>query len=64
VVDAQNVAGNTALLVATREGHTDVCRMLLKAGADSGLRNEDRVDALDTARRRHLTEIVALLGGQ
>jgi uncharacterized protein len=63
-VDAQNAAGNSALLVATREGHTEVCRILLKAGANTGLHNEDRIDALDTARLRHLTQIVALFGGQ
>jgi uncharacterized protein len=63
-VDAQNAAGNTALLVATREGHTEVCRILLKAGANTGLHNEDRIDALDTARLRHLTQIVALFEGQ
>ena len=63
-VDAQNAAGNTALIVATREGHLEVCRMLLKAGADAGLHNQDRIDALDTARRRHLTGIVALLENQ
>ena len=60
-VDGQNAVGNTALIVATREGHTEVCKMLLKAGADAGLHNQDRLDALDTARRRHLNEVVALL---
>jgi len=50
------------LIVATREGHTDVCRVLLNGGADARVRNKDRIDALDTAKRRHLSEIVALLG--
>ena len=63
-VDAQNTAGNTALIVATREGHIEVCKVLLKAGADAGLHNQDRLDALDTANRRHLTGIAALLGNQ
>ncbi len=63
-VDAQNSAGNTALIVATREGHLEVCKQLLKAGADAGLHNQDRIDALDTAKRRHLTDIVALLDNQ
>ena len=63
-VDAQNAVGNTALIVATREGHIEVCRMLLKAGADAGLHNQARIDALDTARRRHLSGIAALLEGQ
>jgi ankyrin repeat protein len=63
-IDAQNAVGNTALIVASREGHTEVCKVLLKAGADAGLHNQDRLDALDTAQRRHLNEIVALLNSQ
>jgi ankyrin repeat protein len=63
-VDAQNAAGNTPLIVATREGHIEVCKVLLHAGANAGLHNQDRADALDTARRRHLTEIAALLDSQ
>jgi ankyrin repeat protein len=63
-VDAQNAVGNTALIVASREGHTEVCKVLLKAGADAGLHNQDRLDALDTARQRHLNEVVALLNRQ
>ena len=60
-VNAQNNVGNTALIVATREGHTEVCKALIKAGANTRLRNQERHDALDTAKRRNLTEIVALL---
>jgi ankyrin repeat protein len=63
-VDAQNAVGNTALIVGTREGHVEVCKVLLKAGADAGLHNQDRLDALDTAQRRHLDQIVALLNAQ
>ena len=60
-IDEQNAAGNTALIVAIREGHTDVCRVLLKGGANARVRNKDRIDALDTAKRRNMAEIVALL---
>jgi ankyrin repeat protein len=60
-MDVQNAVGNTALIVATREGHANVCQALLKAGANTSLRNRDRIDALDTAKRRNLTAIVALL---
>jgi hypothetical protein len=35
--------------------------VLLQGGADAGLHNRDRIDALDTARRRHLNDIVAML---
>jgi ankyrin repeat protein len=60
-IDEQNNAGNTALIVAIREGHTNVCRVLLKGGANARVRNKDRIDALDTAKRRNMPEIVALL---
>ena len=60
-IDEQNAAGNTALIVAIREGHTDVCRVLLRGGANARVRNKDRIDARDTAQRRNMSEIVALL---
>jgi ankyrin repeat protein len=60
-IDEQNNAGNTALIVAIREGHTNVCKVLLKGGANARVRNKDRIDALDTAKRRNMQEIVALL---
>jgi ankyrin repeat protein len=60
-IDEQNNAGNTALIVAIREGHTNVCKVLLKGGANARVRNKDRIDALDTAKRRNMAEIVALL---
>jgi ankyrin repeat protein len=60
-VDEQNNAGNTALIVAIREGHANVCKVLLKGGANTRVRNKDRIDALDTAKRRNMQEIVALL---
>jgi uncharacterized protein len=60
-IDAQNAVGNTALIEAVRAGQIEVCRILLAAGADAGLHNRERIDALDTARRRHLSEIVAML---
>jgi ankyrin repeat protein len=60
-IDEQNDAGNTALIVAVREGHTNVCRVLLDGGADARVRSKDRLDALDTAKRRNMSEIVALL---
>jgi ankyrin repeat protein len=60
-IDEQNNAGNTALIVAIREGHANVCQVLLKGGANARVRNKDRIDALDTAKRRNMSEIVALL---
>ncbi len=61
-IDSVNAAGNTALIEATREGHVDVCKLLLAAGANARLKNLDRIDALDTARRRNLQSVAALMG--
>jgi ankyrin repeat protein len=60
-IDAQNAVGNTALIEGVRAGQTEVCRMLLAAGADAGLHDHDRIAALDTARRRHFSDIVVML---
>jgi hypothetical protein len=35
--------------------------VLLRGGANARVRNKDRIDALDTAKRRNMSEIVALL---
>jgi ankyrin repeat protein len=60
-VNARNSAGDTALIVAVRAGQVAVCRELLAVGADPALRNQSHLGALDTARRRKLTQIVDLL---
>ena len=63
-VRAVNDYGASPLSAAAENGDAHMIELLLKAGADAGLHNQDRVDALDTARRRHLTGITALLGNQ
>ncbi|KAK7476623.1 hypothetical protein BaRGS_00032169 [Batillaria attramentaria] len=39
-VDSVNDGGLTPLLCAAKEGHADICRMLLEAGADVNYRNQ------------------------
>lgn len=62
-----NFNGWTALLEAVvfgdgGPGQQEIVRLLLEAGADPGIRDANGVTALDHARNRGFTEIVALLG--
>ena len=43
-------SGDTALILAADEGHSDVCAKLLKAKADPDLKDE--VSALEMAEQR------------
>jgi hypothetical protein len=59
-VDSVEGEGDTALLIATRGGHTELVRILLEAGADRAHKGVDGT-ALDIARAKDLGDIVALL---
>ncbi len=52
----------TALMLAAAEGHRPVVEILLKHGADIALSDLDGDSAIDHARERGQTDIVALLG--
>ncbi len=41
--------GNTALMLATRNGHASTCQLLLERGADPNARNRDGLTATDLA---------------
>jgi hypothetical protein len=60
-VDLKDEAGRTALLLATGNGHTEVARVLIEAGADINAQaaNMDTPWMLAGARGRH--EILALM---
>jgi hypothetical protein len=58
-VDAQNKAGNTALIVAARKGQIDLVKKLLNADADPTIKNKDGKAALDLAHK--YPEIQALI---
>lgn len=53
--------GSTALLVACRNGHLEVCKLLLAHGADAGVRSDDGSSALLLACCAGNHELVSLL---
>jgi ankyrin repeat protein len=60
-VDAQNRAGDTALILATRAGDVDAVAALLAAGAKRQLRNRDGVAAVDAAKELSFDAVAALV---
>jgi ankyrin repeat protein len=60
-VDARSPNGSTPLMMAARYGSLDAPAMLLKAGADVSLRNEQNLSALDFARAAGRDTVIKLL---
>ena len=58
-----NNNGDTALIHAARQGHTNVVNLLLNAGADPAHVNAAGDNALDCAKREKRKGVVALLQG-
>lgn len=57
----QDTNGNTALMLASWEGHVDSVEMLLNAGADPNIQNDDGNTALINASYRKRVDILAML---
>ena len=53
--------GQTALILAVIFGHTNLVKLLMKAGADPQLRDNLGLNAIEWAQRRGLTEVLAIL---
>jgi hypothetical protein len=53
--------GQSALILAVIFGHTNLIRMLMRAGADPRLRDNLGLDAIEWAKRRGLNEAYAIL---
>ena len=51
-VNAQNKVGNTALALASFQGHTDVMAYLMQEGANAGLKDTKGQSAWDRAKVR------------
>ena len=59
--DTQNEFGDTALIIASRNGNAALVQRLLSAGASTRLRNKNHASAADVARERAFTAIAELL---
>jgi ankyrin repeat protein len=59
--DAQNEFGDTALIIASRNGDAKTVRLLLDGGVSTKLRNQDRATAADVAAARDFDQVLALL---
>jgi len=60
-VNAQDNDGDTALMIAVREGHTEVVKLLIEVGADVNAQDSDGDTALMTASRGGYLDVVQLL---
>jgi hypothetical protein len=60
-VNERTSGGQTALILAIVFGHTNLVRLLVRAGADPQLRDNLGLNAIEWAQRRGLTEALAIL---
>ena len=60
-VNATTGGGQTALILAVIFGHTNLVKLLMKAGADPQQRDNLGLNAIEWAQRRGLTEVLAIL---
>lgn len=58
-VDAESPNGTTPLMMAAMSGHITTVKLLLDEGADMNLRNQQKMDVIDFAKRYHQDEIAA-----
>ena len=58
-IDAQSPNGTTPLMMAAHYGHAAVVALLLEEGADTDLRNEQGLSAIDFAHRAGREELAA-----
>ena len=60
-INIQDEYGNTALILASHYGHTEVAKLLIEVGAKLDIQNKDGYTALICASKNGYTEIVKLL---
>ena len=60
-INAKNKDGETALMLASSEGHLEIVKLLIEKGADVNVKNEDGKTALTLASRYGHLEVVKYL---
>lgn len=60
-IEAKNINGETALVIAVKRNNAEITRMLLERGADSNARNSDGTPILLTATRFRCSDIAMSL---
>jgi hypothetical protein len=60
-VKGRNDIGPTALMLAAEKGHTEIVKLLLKAGADPSIKNVWGQTALQIAQQKDYKEIIQLI---
>lgn len=50
--------GNTALMFGSKYGHLDVVKLLLKAGANQSIKNNDGMTAFDLAKTKNIQKLL------
>lgn len=58
-IDAESPNATTPLMMAAMNGHITTVKLLLDEGADMNLRNQQKMDVIDFAKRYHQDEIAA-----
>ncbi|WP_296226313.1 ankyrin repeat domain-containing protein [Ralstonia sp. UBA689] len=58
-IDAESPNATTPLMMAAMSGHITTVKLLLDEGADMNLRNQQKMDVIDFAKRYHQDEIAA-----
>ena len=60
-VDSKDSAGNTALIVATKNNETQIIQLLLQLGADKSIKDAEGKTAYDYAVELELVDFLEIL---
>ena len=57
-IDCQNENGNTALIIASREGRQDIVEFLINSGANPDIKNDYGETALYLAETKEIRDVI------
>ena len=63
-IDAESPNGTTPLMMAAHYGSTEVVQLLLEAGADANLRNQQQLTAMDFAQKASRPSVAELMAAR